>query len=113
MTSIEELKNLRNIIDNMNPLYHAKIFDLIKEHDMIYSENKNGIFINMNMLSCDCIKKIYEYLDYIEKQEKTFTDVEKIKKEFKKDFFSNIKNFKNNENIKTVETVETSEPVEK
>ena len=68
---------------------------------MQYSENKNGIFINMNNLSKDCIAKIYEYLEYIKKQEKTFSDVEKIKKEFKKDFFSNIKD----ENIKTKENI--------
>ena len=91
MVSIEELKNLRNVIDNLNPLYHDKIFDLIKENNMLYSENKNGIFINMNNLSKTCIEKIYEYLEYIKKQEKNFSDVEKIKREFKKDFFSNIK----------------------
>jgi hypothetical protein len=101
MTTIEELKNLRNIIDNINPLYHKEIFNVIKKFNMQYSENKNGIFINMNNLSKDCIEKIYEYLEYIEKQEKTFSDVEKIKKEFKKDFFSNIKD----ENIKTEENI--------
>jgi hypothetical protein len=100
-TSIEELKNLRNIIDNVNPLYHKEIFNVIKKFNMQYSENKNGIFINMNNLSKDCIAKIYEYLEYIEKQEKTFSDVEKIKKEFKKDFFSNIKDA----NINTEEYV--------
>ena len=103
MASIEELKNLRNVIDNINPLYHDKIFDLIKEYNMIYSKNKNGIFINMNNLSNECIKKIYEYLEYIKKQEKTFSDVEKIKKEFKKDFFSNIKKYKKSEKLTSVE----------
>jgi hypothetical protein len=88
MSSTQELKNLRNIIDNINPLYHREIFNLIKKFDMQYSENKNGIFVNMNNLSKECISKIYEYLEYIEKQEKTFDDVENIKKEFKKDFFS-------------------------
>ena len=29
MTTIEELKNLRNIIDNINPLYHKEIFNVI------------------------------------------------------------------------------------
>lgn len=113
-TSIEELKNLRNIIDNINPLYHKEIFNVIKKFNMQYSENKNGIFINMNNLSKDCIAKIYEYLEYIEKQEKTFSDVEKIKKEFKKDFFSKIKdaNIKD-ANIKTEENekVETDNNV--
>ena len=99
MASIEELKNLRNVIDNINPLYHDKIFDVIKEYNMIYSKNKNGIFVNMNNLSNECIKKIYDYLEYIKKQEKTFSDVEKIKKEFKKDFFSNIKKYKENEKL--------------
>jgi len=99
MTSIQELKNLRNIIDNVNPLYHKEIFNIIKEFNMQYSENKNGIFINMNNIQEECMVKIYSYLEYIKKQEKTFADVENIKKDFKKDFFSNFKKKKDNEKI--------------
>tara|TARA_B100000795_G_scaffold91682_1_gene66931 strand:- start:3770 stop:4072 length:303 start_codon:yes stop_codon:yes gene_type:complete len=95
MSSIEELKNLRNIIDNINPLYHSEIFILIKKYNMTYSENKNGIFINMNKLSKECISEIYKYLEYIKKQEKTFSDVENIKQEFKKDFFTDVNDSEN------------------
>lgn len=88
--NIDDLKNLRNLIDNIDEFHHKKIFDIIKKHNMNYSKNKNGIFVNMNTLSDDVLKELKEYLKYINKQEETFSDIEKIKNEFKKEFFNKI-----------------------
>ena len=87
--NINELKKIRKQIDSINKLHHSKLFLIIKKYNMQYSENKNGIFINMNNLSDKCINDIKEYLIYIEKQEKTFTDMEEKKNKFKKVFFEN------------------------
>ena len=87
---IDELKNLRNLIDNIDEFHHKKIFEIIKKYNMNYSKNKNGIFINMNNLSKSVLDELNNYLLYINKQEKTFSDIEKIKNEFKKEFFNKI-----------------------
>ena len=88
--NIDELKSLRNIIDNIDEFHHKKIFEISKMYNMNYSRNKNGIFVNMNKLSQPVLDELKTYLLYINKQEKTFSDVEKIKSEFKKEFFDTI-----------------------
>ena len=88
--NIDELKNLRNLIDNIDEFHHKKIFEIIKKYNMNYSKNKNGIFVNMNNLSQPVLDELKNYLLYINKQEKTFSDIEKIKNEFKKEFFNKI-----------------------
>ena len=88
--NIDELKNLRNLIDNIDEFHHKKIFEIIKKYNMNYSKNKNGIFINMNNLSQPVLDELKNYLLYIDKQEKTFSDIENIKNEFKKEFFNKI-----------------------
>lgn len=90
--NIEELKELRQKIDTVDEIHHYKIFEIIKNNKMNYSKNKNGVFINMNQMSKETLKDIENYLIYINKQEKTFSDVENIKKEFKRDFFDKIDN---------------------
>ena len=112
--NINELKKIRKQIDSINKLHHSKLFLIIKKYNMQYSENKNGIFINMNNLSDKCINDIKEYLIYIEKQEKTFTNMEEKKNKFKKVFFENtventVKNTVENTVKNTVEnTVENN-----
>lgn len=88
--NIDELKSLRHIIDNIDEFHHKKIFEIIKKYNMNYSKNKNGIFVNMNNLSNPVLNELKTYLLYINKQEKTFSDIEKIKNEFKKEFFDKI-----------------------
>ena len=70
--NIDELKSLRNIIDNIDEFHHKKIFEIIKMFNMNYSRNKNGIFVNMNNLSQPVLDELKTYLLYINKQEKTF-----------------------------------------
>jgi DNA repair ATPase RecN len=89
---IEGLKQLRQKIDNVDEFHHSKIFEIIKKNEVNYSKNKNGIFVNMNKMTEKTLKDIDDYLIYINKQEKTFSDVENIKKEFKRDFFDKIDN---------------------
>lgn len=89
--NISDLKNLNKIVNNLNIIHHQKIFDIVKEHNIKFSENRNGIFINLNNLSKYVIDKIRKYIEYVNIQEKNFSNFENIKNEFKKDFFTNIK----------------------
>ena len=89
--NIEKLKKLNNVVNKLNKIHHNKIFDIIQEHNIKFSENRNGVFINLNNLSEDIIDKIQKYIDYVKIQEKNISNFENIKKEFKKDFFTDIK----------------------
>lgn len=103
--NIEDLKELRQKIDLVDEIHHYKIFEIIKNNSMNYSKNKNGVFINMNQMSKKTLKDIDDYLLYIKKQEKTFSDIEKIKKEFKRDFFDKIDNIPKQDKEITTNTI--------
>jgi hypothetical protein len=89
--NIEELKKINKIVNKLNIIHHKKIFDIIRENNIKFSENRNGIFINLNNLPSIILNKIIKYIEYVKIQEKNISNFETIKNEFKKDFFTNIK----------------------
>lgn len=84
-----DLLDLKKKIENIDDIHHKKILEIFLKHNINVSENRNGCFINISNLSPEIQNEITEFLKYINKQEKTLSDVEKIKKKYKKSFFSN------------------------
>ena len=98
--SIKKLKDLTKRIENISnyEYYHSRILTIIQNNNMVFSENKNGVFINMNNLNDTCLNEIEKYLTYIDNQNKNIENVEKIKNEFKNDFFHKVKQNKSDIN---------------
>ena len=92
--SQQNIKYIRDIIESINSIHHIKFFEIFKKHNVKYSENRNGIFINMSSLDTNIINEIEEYIFYINKQEETLNKTEKIKKNFKNEFFKDNKDNK-------------------
>jgi hypothetical protein len=44
-----------------------------------FSENKNGVFVNLTYVNQDIIKKINDYIVYVDKQELQLNEVEEKK----------------------------------
>tara|TARA_B100000795_G_scaffold235587_1_gene195341 strand:+ start:4341 stop:4682 length:342 start_codon:yes stop_codon:yes gene_type:complete len=97
--NIEELTILNKIVNNLDHGHHQKIFDIIKKNNVKFSENRNGVFINLNQVSEKTIQEIKVYIKYVKMQEKNISNFENIKKEFKKDFFTNIKKEDKDKNL--------------
>ena len=91
MKNIDELKNLKKIIEDMDVIHHQKILEILKEDSIHISSNRNGCFINMNNFSSVTIDKIKNFIHYINNQEKALSHVENIKNDFKQEFFNNNK----------------------
>ena len=83
-----DLLELKKKIESIDDIHHKKILEIFLKHNINVSENRNGCFINISNLSQEIQNEITEFLKYINKQEKTLSDVEKIKKKYKKNFFS-------------------------
>ena len=83
------LEKIRNKIEKMEQTYQIDILDIMKKNKVYYTENNNGIFINMNNLTKKVLKEISEYIDYFDKQKIQLDVVEDIKKEYKNKFFKN------------------------
>ena len=82
----EELKDLRNKIHTFSSEKQLEIFKMCKSKDIFYTENSNGIFINMSELTSSQISELKKYVDYITEQEQELELAEKEKKEMTKIF---------------------------
>ena len=83
------LIKLKNEIEKLDKIHHIKILEILEKHGIKYSENRNGIFINMNSFNEKTVSDIRDTLKYIKEQEKNLNDIEKVKKELNKDYFKN------------------------
>ena len=86
---------LKELIENLDVFHHNKILKILVQNNIKYSENRNGIFVNMNSFNEKTIKEIEKTLKYIKSQEKSLQDIENIKDEINKDYFENDNNEKN------------------
>ena len=64
--SIKKLKELRDIITDLEVCEQAEILKIVEKNKAKFTENKNGVFINMNKLSDKAIEDIETFLEYIQ-----------------------------------------------
>lgn len=86
---------LKEQIENLDAFHHNKILKVLIKNNIKYSENRNGIFVNMNSFDENTVNEIKKTLLYITKQEKSLQDIENIKEEINKDYFENDNKEKN------------------
>tara|TARA_Y100000389_G_scaffold202854_1_gene249489 strand:- start:987 stop:1286 length:300 start_codon:yes stop_codon:yes gene_type:complete len=87
---VERLQNLKDTIEGLNETYHKQLFNIFHKNNIKYSENRNGIFINISNLNENVVQELEKHIQYIKKQEKQLLDVENKKKKYKK-IIENIK----------------------
>lgn len=86
-TLLSKKKRLVELIKGLNRFELSEIFQIFKIAKCSYTENANGIFINITNVSEDVIDKVYDFLEYIKEKEKELsvhedfmnTEKEKIK----------------------------------
>ena len=91
MTDINELKRLRDHIENMDSIHQVHIFKILKQNQIEYTENNNGVFINMTLLNHDTLKHIRNFIKYVDLQQKQLESVEDIKAKYQKEFYKDNK----------------------
>lgn len=74
----------RKIIDDIESMtkeHHIEIFKILKLYNIKYTENNNGIFINMTNINDECLNKINNYVNFINENKKNIIEFEKVKEE--------------------------------
>jgi hypothetical protein len=61
------LKNIRDIINTLEEHQSLEILKILDKNDFKYTQNKNGIFLNMCKLDDNIIKCVVDYLKFINK----------------------------------------------
>jgi hypothetical protein len=88
---MNDLISLRDEIEKLDKRQHIDIIKIIQENKVEFTENRNGVFLNMKDLNKICIKKIKKYLTYIDIQQTQLSSAEKIKKTYVNNFFKSNK----------------------
>ena len=88
---MEKLVSMRDQIEKLDKKQHIEIVKIIQKYKINFTENRNGIFLNMKDLTKVCIKDLNNYLSYIDIQQKQLNSAENIKKTYVNNFFKNNK----------------------
>lgn len=64
----EKRKQLLDDIKLLSKDQYEEIFRIIKRNNVEYSENSNGIFFDLNILSDDIMNKLFSFLEYCKAQ---------------------------------------------
>ena len=62
MSNINKLKSLKEKIESLDKTEHHEILKIIKKYECKFTENNNGVFINMNKLTSNVIDEIESFL---------------------------------------------------
>lgn len=82
-------KRLIELSKNLTKIEYFEIFNIITEDNCQYSENKNGIFINLLNVSENTIDKIFDFINFIKHKKEDLIKHEEYLTYFKKNIGEN------------------------
>ena len=88
INNLDRLQLIKENIEKMHDSYHLQLFNSLKsDENLNYTENSNGIFINLTKLDEKNIIKLENYIEYYNKQQSELTNRESKKNKIKKEYF--------------------------
>ena len=85
-----DFKNMKSIIEKMDKVNQLYILKILYENNCDYTENSNGVFINLIFVKMEVLKKINNYIKYISLQETNLNKFENIKNKIKNEYIKTI-----------------------
>ena len=83
----KNLEKLQINIEKLSNDHHLQIGKILFKNNVKLTQNNNGLFVNLNSLSQDIIDLLWNYLEFINSQEKHINKDEDKKLELEKIFF--------------------------
>ena len=62
---IKKLKELRDTISELDSCEQVEVLKIIEKNKIKYTENKNGVFINMNKLNNKTIEELEKFIVHL------------------------------------------------
>jgi len=90
MNKILQLEKVQGKIENMNTFNQIEILKILYKHnnEVTLNENKNGTLINLTDVPEYIIEELYNYISYVENQEKQLNNIESEKDTILNNFFN-------------------------
>ena len=95
-----QLVRIKEEIELLNKPRQIEVLKVFLSKDISATENKNGVFINLSIVTGEIIEEIEKKLGYFKEQDSTLEEMEIIKQEFQDSFFD-TSNSSNGTNIST------------
>jgi hypothetical protein len=83
----ESLKMLRDNIEALPTFHQIEVLRILYKNHITFSENKNGVFLNLSYVNLDVIHKISEYVTFVHSQESQMCEFEKKKMTLSNQYF--------------------------
>lgn len=99
MSDIEYLQKIKDVVEQYNKQQQLDILKIFIKDSVNISENSNGTFINLTDIQDSTIKKIQEYINFINIQNIKLTDIEITRKDIESSFFNKKKLLKSSEKL--------------
>ena len=93
---MDPLKTLRDKIQNLEKIHQKYILKIFCANNVPYTENSNGVFINMINIPDHIIEELYKYLNYVNIQENFLVEGEVAREAYKQTLTNANKNNKDN-----------------
>jgi hypothetical protein len=74
-------ENLKKELSNLSTSEYQEIFNILRNNNISYTENKNGVFINLKNTNDDIIYKIYDFIEFCKDNKKTLNTLDERQKE--------------------------------
>ena len=82
-------KKLIEMTNNLNKIEYIEILNIIQEDKCTYSNNSNGVFINLTNIEEKTIDKIFDFLKFTKQKKKELKEKENYLESFKKNINDN------------------------
>ena len=93
---IDTKKRVIKEVSNLNKLEHIEIFKILKSNNIVFTENVNGIFINLSPINISILNEIILFINYVKNKNIELLEKENnIHKTIEKVFGNNDKNINN------------------
>jgi hypothetical protein len=103
-TLVLKKKRLIEISKNLTKIEYLEIFNILQDDNCNFSENKNGVFINLLNVTENTIDRIFSFVDFIKHKREDLLQHEEFLENAKKTIKeSNIEKYDNNINNNTIE----------
>ena len=86
---IKERKQLIKNISKLKKIEHIEIFKIFKKDNIRYTENSNGIFINISKIPDETLYKVKKFLSFYNKNNKQLNDYTIKRQLLETNYFTN------------------------
>lgn len=93
-----QLQNLRDDVEKMDTIHQKHVFDIFRRNKINFTQNNNGIFINLTTVSKTTLKEIKSYILYVNLQQEQLEKGEQDKEKYVNQFYNGNKDIVESDN---------------